>query len=262
MVGSLNDLIQTRLFNAKVIKECLLFILIKAGQFFFHLGTDGNAGRTFFVRKCLDSLIVLVGCRIPDFFIRHIGNIDHRLACQQAIVLQIQPVILIQIQQTDRLALFQCFLEAGQRIHLLHRFLILGLCLLGNLANAVLHGIKICQAEFHVNLINITDRIHTALDMLNIVIIEASDYMHNGIRLTNAGKELVAKTFTLGSTLDKTRNIREFKCRINCLARMEHVNKVIHSLIRHFHHTDIRLNGRKWIILRQHLAVCNCIEQR
>ena len=98
--------------------------------------------------------------------------------------------------------------------------------------------------------------------MLDIRIIKTSYDMDDRIRLTDIRKKLVAKTFSLGSTLDKTSNIRELKRRVDNLLRMEELDDLIHSLIRNLHDADIRIDRRKRIVLSQNLAVRDGVEQR
>ena len=50
-----------------------------------------------------------------------------------------------------------------------------------------------------------------------IRVIKASYNMNYRIAFTNVGKELVAKTFTLGGTLYKTCNVNEFDNGRSCL---------------------------------------------
>jgi len=85
--------------------------------------------------------------------------------------------------------------------------------------------------------------------------------MADGVGLTDVGEELVAQAFALGRAFDKAGDIGEFKRRINGLLRVEQLHQVVHALIRHLNNADVGVDGRKRIVLRQHLGIGDRAEQ-
>ena len=97
--------------------------------------------------------------------------------------------------------------------------------------------------------------------MFDVRVVEAADDMHDRVRVPDIGQELVAQPFPFRGALYQAGDVREFKGGIDDLFRMEQFHQIVHSLIRHFHHADIRGDGRERIVLRQHLAVGDGVEQ-
>jgi hypothetical protein len=54
-------------------------------------------------------------------------------------------------------------------------------------------------------------RVHGALDMGDVAILEAAEDMHDGVHLTNVSQELVAQALTLRGSANQARDIHEFQ---------------------------------------------------
>ena len=86
------------------------------------------------------------------------------------------------------------------------------LSLLLNLGYAVLYSLKILELKLKIDDFLVTDRVYASVDMDNIGIVEATEYMEDGVSLPDVGKELVSETFTFAGTLYKTGDIHNLHC--------------------------------------------------
>ena len=97
--------------------------------------------------------------------------------------------------------------------------------------------------------------------MDDVVIVEATHHVYDGIHLTDVGEELVAKTLTLGGSAHQTRNIHKFDHGGRVFFRGVHIGKIIHACIRHSHHAHVGLNGAEGIVCRFGTGIGQCVEQ-
>ena len=86
--------------------------------------------------------------------------------------------------------------------------------------------------------------------------------MTDGIGKTNVGQKLIAQSFAFAGAFDQPSDIGKLKSRIYGLLRVKQLCQPVDPGIRHFHHADIGLNGRKRIIGSFHLTLGDRIEQR
>ena len=98
--------------------------------------------------------------------------------------------------------------------------------------------------------------------MDNIAVLKTSDYMDNGIHLSNIGQKLVPKSLTLGSTLHQPCDIYKFNSSRNNLLCVIHLAQHPKPLVRHSDHSHVRVNGTERIIGRLCTRLSQRIEQR
>ena len=80
---------------------------------------------------------------------------------------------------------------------------------LGCLGNTAFQNFHIGEDELQVDGFDIAERIDAAVYMDNIWILKATDNVYDRVYLTDISKELVSKTFALGSALYQTSDINE-----------------------------------------------------
>ena len=86
--------------------------------------------------------------------------------------------------------------------------------------------------------------------MNNIIIIKATNHVHDSIRFPNISEELISETFSLGSALYQPRNIHKFNHRRRNLLGMIEVGKKLQALIRNRYNAHIRINCTEGVIRR------------
>ena len=66
------------------------------------------------------------------------------------------------------------------------------LCLFLHLGDAAIHRFQVFNLQLQVNNLLVTHRIHPSIHMHDVIIVEATQHMEDGIRLTDIRQELIA----------------------------------------------------------------------
>ena len=85
-------------------------------------------------------------------------------------------------------------------------------------------------------------------DVYDVVIVKAANNMRDCVALTNIGQELIAQAFAFASTGNQTGNVHEFHDSGNDAGRMHNVGKLLQSVIRYFHDSDVGFDGAERIV--------------
>ncbi len=94
------------------------------------------------------------------------------------------------------------------------------------------------------------DRIDPALDMGDVVVLEAAQHMRHGIDFADIGQELVAQAFALGGAAHQAGDVDEGDAGRNDLASTGDLGQHFQPRIGHGHVADIGLDGAEGIIRR------------
>ena len=79
--------------------------------------------------------------------------------------------------------------------------------------------------------------------MDDVVILEATNDMNNGVHFTNIGQELVAESFTLTRSLDQAGDIDKLHPCGNGVGAFAQIRQLLQPPIRNGHGADIRFDG-------------------
>ena len=79
--------------------------------------------------------------------------------------------------------------------------------------------------------------------MGDVVIVEAAQYVQDGIRLTNVGQELITQPFALARTLDQPCDVHDLYGGGYDALGVYDLCKLIETLIGDGDHADVRLDG-------------------
>ena len=79
--------------------------------------------------------------------------------------------------------------------------------LLLHLLNTLFNGLQVFDLQLSVNDFLVTHRVHTAVNMGHIVVVEAAQHMDDGITLADVSQEFVSQSFTLRGPLHQTGNV-------------------------------------------------------
>ena len=116
--------------------------------------------------------------------------------------------------------------------------------------------------EFHIDRLDITDRIHFAVNVYNIRIVKASYNMDYGFDLTDMSEKFVSQSLASGGALDQSCNITEFYCCIDSSFGFINPGKCTYTLIRNSYDTHIRLDRAERIIGGLCASFGNRVEKR
>ena len=116
--------------------------------------------------------------------------------------------------------------------------------------------------ELCIDDIFISDRIHRAVHVYHIVVVEATEYVDDGVCLADIREELVAKSFALACAFDQSRNIYDFNGSWDYTAlRFAELAKFDESLVGYGDHAYVRFDGAEREVRRLCLGVAKAIEE-
>ena len=83
---------------------------------------------------------------------------------------------------------------------------------LAELHDAPLEALEVGEHQLGLDGLGVGDRIDAALDMGDVVILEAAQHMDDGVDLADVGEELVAQAFALARRRAPGRRCRRRRC--------------------------------------------------
>ena len=196
-----------------------------------------------------------------DLVLADIGGVQHRLGGEQ-VELPVRDLgLLVGLDQSGRLA----FTKDGDEL-LQHRDLGLGTGVVGaggllGPVEALLEGGQVGEAELEVDDLAVTDRVHLAHHVLDVVVLEAPDDMDDRVHVADVGEELVAEALALAGTLDQAGDVHELHRGGQDPLRLDDVRQGAESRVRHLHHAGVRLDGGKRVVGHQRPRRSERVEQ-
>ena len=122
---------------------------------------------------------------------------------------------------------------------------------------------QIGEHQFGIDYFNVTNRVNSSADVMNIGILKATDDLYNRVYLANMTEELIAETFAHARAFDETSDINELNRGRHNFLGMRDLSKSRQARIWHGDDADVWINRAKWIILGGRLVgACNRIEKR
>ena len=179
-----------------------------------------------------------------------VADIKDRLRGQQVESLQDCEVLgcdAVQ-KQPDRLAVLeqcQCLLHHGKHGH---GFLFLAGGPLAHLDDTPFQALEIRQHQFGFDRFGVRHRVDAAFDMGDVVILEAAQYVHDGVDLADIGEELVAEAFALRCAAHQPRDIDEGNACGDDLLGLGDARNILEARVRHGDFAGIRLDGAERIV--------------
>ena len=124
-----------------------------------------------------------------------------------------------------------------------------------------LHRFQVRNLQFQVEGLNVPDRIHRAIDVGQLLIVEASDHLDQGIGIADVREEFVAHPFALTGAFGESGNIHNLHGGRDHLLRGLEVFQVVEPGIGYIHHAHVGLVGSEGKTGCFHLGVGHTIEQ-
>ena len=116
--------------------------------------------------------------------------------------------------------------------------------------DALLQAVEVGQHQFGLDGLDVGDRIDPALDVGDIVVLEAAHHMGDGVDLADVGQELVAEPLALGGAANEAGDIDERQPRRHDLLGLGELRQRLQPRIGHRHFADVRLDGAERIVRR------------
>ena len=188
----------------------------------FHIGVAGG-------RRCLIHIAHvhdgLVGKEIEVFcHLLFLGVFRHYGAAGQAL-LQGFP-----ITEQEREEFPGFFVSAGGGLFL-------------HLLDAVFHRFQVFYLEFGIHHFLVTHRVYGAIYMHDIVVVEATEHVQDGVGLADVGQELVAQPLALGSALHQAGDIHNLHRGGDGALGLANLRKHLQALVRNIGGPHVGVDG-------------------
>ena len=152
--------------------------------------------------------------------------------------------------------------ETGKDLRLVLELLIAALGGLLRLVDAALHHFDVRHDELEVDDVDIALRVCPALDVDDVLVIEAADDVDNRVGRADVREEFVAEALALRRALDETRNVNKLDDGGGLLLGLIELGEPVEPLVRHGDHADVRVDGAEGIIRGLGARVGDGIKER
>ena len=152
-----------------------------------------------------------------------------------------------------------------QRLHqrrLVLEALVAALARLARLVRAALHHLHVGEDELRVDDLDVAQRVRAALDVDDVLVVEAADNVDDGVRPADVFEELVAESLPLARAADEPRDVHKLDDRRGLLLRLVERAQPLQPLIRHGNNADVRLDRAERIIRTLRPRIRQRVEQR
>ena len=128
------------------------------------------------------------------------------------------------------------------------RFLVLAAGALADLHDAALEAVEVGEHQLGLDRLGVGDRVDAALDMGDVVILEAAQHMDDGVDLADVGEELVAQAFALRGAAHQAGDVDEGDAGRDDLLRLGDRRDLLQARIGHRHLAGVRFDGAERIV--------------
>ena len=121
-------------------------------------------------------------------------------------------------------------------------------CALAELVDAALQAVEVGKHQLGLDRLGVGHRIDAALDMGDVVILEAAQHMHDRVDLADVGEELVAQPFALRGAAHQAGDVDEGDAGRDDLLRLGDRRDLVQPRIGHRDFAGVRLDGAERIV--------------
>lgn len=251
--------VQAGFLEAQVLQEFNLVGRFHLGKFFFDLAADHDYFVT--VLCCVFLKGFYVGVAGKDVVFLDVGAVEQGLCGKECEVLDdLVHFFAFAYEAACSLAFLECVAElfASCQACLSFGTTHTGVLCFGG--QTLFDGFQILEDKFGFDDIYVADRVHRAMHVNDVAVVEATDHFHNGLAFADVGEELVAKAFALGSTLNEACDVHEFGNGGNDGLGIVNLDQFVQTSIRNVHHTHVGVDGAEGIVSGFGACVGDCVK--
>ena len=244
VVGALDQAHHAGLVQAHLLEEHLAVLVV------LHLGNLGlRAGGNHedLGLLVLDGLAdgVHVGVAVHSGSVIDVADVHHGLVGQQEEVVREGRFLLVgRDHAAAGLALLEGGLVADQQLQeLLGLLVAAGRGLLLHLRDAGVHRLQVLDLELHVHDFLVPDRVHGAVHMDDVAVVEAAQHVQDGVALADVGEELVAQALSAARTPHQTGDIDDIHRGRDRALGFTDIGKHLQALVGDVGGAEVRLDG-------------------
>src|SRR5690606_22707553 len=120
---------------------------------------------------------------------------------------------------------------------------------------------QIGQGQFGVDGVDVIQRRHLAGHVDDVVVVEATHHVRDGIGFADVGQEFVAQALALRGAGHQAGDVDEFHCRRQYPLRLDDGGEFFQARVWHRHHAGVRLDGAEREVLCLDAGLGQRIEQ-
>ena len=179
-----------------------------------------------------------------------VGHEEHRLGGDHSQGTQDLALFLFQLQAADGVSCIQAGLALLQDGHLGNGFLVAAAGRADGLVQDVLHHLHVGQHQLGLDGADVPDRVHRALDVHDVRVLEAANHVEDGVHLADVAQELVAQAFALAGAADDAGDVHQTDDGGDDLLALDELLERGQPGVRHGDHADVRLDGAEGVVGR------------
>jgi hypothetical protein len=111
-----------------------------------------------------------------------------------------------------------------------------------------LHHRQVGEREFELDRLAIARRIHRAIDVDDVGVVEAAHHVHDGVGLADVAQERIAAALTLRRALHEPGDVDELHRRLYRPLRLHHFGECIEPFVGHGDHADVGVDGAEGVV--------------
>jgi putative MATE family efflux protein len=248
-VGGARHAVQAGLFESQALQKGRTIRSVEPGDLGLGGRANGDQLGAFLGRVGAQGRHGGVAVEGGQLLLGHVGHVEDLLVGEQKQLAQKLVFLVGKTLRAHRHALGQALLDLHTGLKA--RLLVLGRAALhGGLGaiDALLDGFQILEAQLGVDGQDVRHRIDAAIDVDDVVVLEAAHHVRDGVGLADVGEKLVAQPFALGSPTHQAGDIDEIDRGRHDRFRMVELDQGVEAWIRHLHHADVRLDGAERIV--------------
>ena len=240
--------------GAEVRQELVALVLVELDELGLHLRADDGDGAALLLGVLANLLDVLVaGALVREVVLVDVGGVDARLGGEEHQILHQGPLVLGEVDEARGDALVERLLELGEGVALALFGLLLGVGLGAALAEALeatLDLRHVGEGELEVDDGDVGEGVHLAVDMNDVVVVEASDDVDDGVALADVGEELVAEAGAVRGALDQARDVHKLHRRGDDVRGAADGGEGLEAVVGDGDDAGVRLDGAEGVVGR------------
>ena len=181
-------------------------------------------------------------------FLLDVADIEDRLRRDQVERFHAFGVALRSVEPSHRLPFLHRGLDALDQVELGLRLLVTAARPLDQPLAPLFQRGEVGEQKLGVDQLGVAHRIDPALDMGDVVVLEAAKNVQDGIDAANSAQELVAQPLALGRATHQPRDVDHLELGLDDFLRLRDLGDHVQPWVGHRHPAGIGFDGAKGII--------------
>ena len=172
-------------------------------------------------------------------------------------------LLRLKLDGTSILALLENFLISIEHAHgYLGVLVVADSCYLRLLLELSLNGLKVLKLQLGVDNLLVFHRIDAGAALTHdVVVVEATQHVYNGVGLADVAEELVTKSLTLRGTLNESGDVDNLASSGHDATRMNYLGELCKALVWHGDYAHVRLDCTEGEVGCLRLSVRKAVEE-